>query len=698
MSFATQKALQSTDRFVLVRIAPSRLISLALTAVGGGVYQMSWSLPIVSLSRNGVALTKIGTVASNDQWSYDEVAGVVQVKLAAAPDETANFVTMTYRLLFTSSLTGTVCNENPDDSSTTVRLWEPRIVSPPRVVSSVRNAIAGVFTIQGSQVEILDVDDWMKSYLTFNDSYFNRDVDVWICIGSTADRQKFPTFKSRAVSTSSASVIVSVWDSFAALERPCYFGDTQYEALFLRQASSFPNMDPRLDNTPCPIIIGKHSRWKAKPGPFQSGLNESVDYSTLYQAVNTNYSTIVSNAVNRTWGLCRTLSDGLQTTSWNSAVASSIFDSGPDTWPTFSNADFAAMNIKIGDTVQLSQSAKTTNYGRVVGWDFGGGASTVYIRTDATVTAGYTAAGLTYGTHPCVEIIIVDAAGVEYWIKYGRDFTVASVTTSGGNKYWTATFANNFETNHSGLGNLDPSKHHIYFRVRPAVTNASHAKVMKRICTDAGLATNAASFAAADVALVANCLFSIPQYDETQYGSCRDYAELIAQSTLGYLYVNSASEAVYTLIADPAAGTTKDANTYLNASISSNIDYNDIVTSIVAYNLHDGQSTFNPATGATTLDSLLGKYLHGVTITTQLRHVLDVISARLASHMAVRGRQKVVYQLRTATDDLDSDVATDITLSSTQVLGGSGSQALKIITVDKSISDVGIEAAIIKGT
>ena len=184
MSIASEKIKQNTKRTCLVRITPARFVSSDLAAQGSGIYTMTFSIaPLSKVEREGNVLTKVATVSNNDEWSHDESTGLFTIKLASAPNGTDNVVIAFYNLFYCDS-TGEITYETPTDSSTTKRYWEPRITNSISTRQSFNNIVEGIFSISANSVDIDDSDLHFRStYLGENDSFYKKEVSVWVYIG-----------------------------------------------------------------------------------------------------------------------------------------------------------------------------------------------------------------------------------------------------------------------------------------------------------------------------------------------------------------------------------------------------------------------------------------------------------------------------------------------------------------------------------
>jgi hypothetical protein len=710
LTFADEKAKQTTRRFMLVQLSFAKDLSDVLEAEGGGVFSTTFDPPVTIESVKDGANDLTETTASSpssSQFYYDEDSGLLRVNLGI--EGSALYVVATCSLRITSRETGVVASRDPTDTATAKRLWEPRLATDPVIRESVKNAFAGVFTLEEISIEIKNEDRWLQQFVSSVDSLRDKEVLVWLCLQDVTNIRRVFTGKSRSLQLAPSQASIDVYDSFSLLDQGAYFGDTAGEAIYLKNGGTFTGLDPTRQGLPCRLIAAKFSRYKQKPGgvwPYYPSVvfdgESSLDPEFLEEAHCIDYSSTISTSNNRQWGLCRTL-DGLRNIVVGTRSGVPV-NSGSLTGLTFSAAVWATMDLQIGDTVSFA----TGHYGRVVKIESVLTTKQVWFRTTATVSpAIVNATAIT--VHPAVELVIVDSAGVAYYPIYGRDYTITDVATTGGNVFHRIDFVSSFESvtwnsidwfgelNEAVAPGIDPGRHKVFFKVRPATTNLSHANFLKTLCESAGLTVNAASFTAADAAFSANALLSVPWFDQTDYGTYRDYAEGILESTLGYLSVNDSGEVVYELVSTVSPTATRDDNLVVRDSATCSMDFNDIVVVIIAYNPHDYSDETTIGASSATEEGTLGIYVHGVLTQTQMRHYLDTIATRLADIIEIRSRAIITYNWTTETEDLDTSIADDLTLESDQVLGGVGSVAVKVIRLEKSTKGVAVTAVQIQG-
>lgn len=711
MSFALAKARVKADRFFLVRVTPARYVGDDLESQGSGIYSMTFSQPIAKIQRNGQDLTEVSAApSSNDQWYHDESTGALQIKLAAAPDEDDNVVCVFYHLFFARG-EDREAHEDPADPETPMRVWEARLSDDPRVSQSFDNITAGVFSIADNSFEIINTDNWIQGFLTDDDSWAGKDVMMWVCIDDVANI--VPAYKGRVVgfpNVDGKAATISCYDVFEAFNQPCLMGDTADEAYWIKQAGSFPNMFSRDSGTPIKYLLAKTSRWKEATASTldpNGNLFRSVDRDFLERAVCTNYNSNISTSVNREWGICRFGPSGPRSLAFG--TISSIHQIKESGLGLFVSVLYVKVtgehNLRVGDTFKITRSFPTPLQAYVMviedrPFTFNPGSGTQTYQYAlfhmGTGSGSDVTTDWTFHSHNAPALFVKES-GKDYVVPlhYERDYSVTTVTTSSGNKYQKVTLGNDFtgEPSNGNVDGLDPAVHEILWR-HGAADDLGHGAVLKRIVEQVGIDVDDASFAAADAALPAEVAFSIPKFDEQDFGSYLEYAQEILKSTLGYLALNDSFEAEYHLLAAPGDTTDQvEDDSMLGDGAKVSIDYQDLVTQLIAYNPHAPMEENSSATAV----SAKAEYLHGIKRSSRFPHVLADITGRIDVLLAVRAHRKATYRLTTAVDHLDSSLGDDLTLRSGMVLGTSGQVKLKITSLDKRADQVDIEATDLLG-
>lgn len=690
MTIATEKVKLATERFMLVRLNPARFIEPP--AISAPVYGQDFPYPINRVERNGVALTQVTAVSNNDEWSYDETTGALEVQLASAPNDTTNVLIAYYYLFYTGTVFRAV-SEDPENTATTVRYWEPRITTYPSIGQSFDNILAGVFTITSTGIELINDDGQFQEYLTDDDSFYQKQVDIWLCINSVSNIQKVFTGTITNLSLGQNRVQLSIVDSFNKLKQPAFLGDTSDEAVFSRDSGSFPSLDPKHNLRPCPYIVGSSSRYQTfgqagnvagAPDPYLLSVGTEA-YSTAFNAQ-------ASVIVNRTWGTCR-IKGSVATQAFGTVQA--VLDTGAGyTFVRFSTLS----NAFYGDTIKWTE-AGTDYYGLINHFGTFTYLAVNYNLIISSPNTPFTLASVVANQKSFGVFIEAPNETTTYIVpRYGRDYTVTETPTSGSNNYLEVSFVNNFEASHAGFSVLDPNAQQVFFRTSNT-TVQTHGDILKEMVTKAGLTPEATSFGDADTGLPVNARFHIPNFDEDAADFYLKYVQDVLASTLGYLKVNSDFEVEYHLLSAPASFDVRDNFLMLDEETACAVEYQDIATKIIAYNPHNdsGDAIDDANTPAATAESTKARYLHGLVNVDRFRHCLEELTSKITDHINLKSMRAVRYSLATATEDIDTELGDDLELQNKIVLGSSDTQDVKITSIEKSPSSIRLEARDLKG-
>ncbi len=684
MSIASEKIKFASERFLLVRLNPARYI---LPVLNGAVYEITLPFVVNKIERNGVELTQdVVTPSTNDFWYQDETTGLLQVKLAGAPNDTTN-VLIAYHYLF---YTGTVfrsISEDPENTSTTTREWQPRITNYPTILQSFDNIVAGFMTISDTAIELINEDGTFQENLTDEDTFYNKAVDIWLCINSASNIQKIFTGTVRSLALSQNKVQINVTDSFNKLKQPAFMGDTASEAYFRRDADSFPDLDPKHSEKPCPFILGASSRYQTE------GISAAISGMTPYQlslgteAFCTSYDSSVSTTTNRTWGTCR-IKGSLTVETFTTAQATTT--SGAYRFIRFATIT----GVEVGDTFRWT-NAGTPYYARVchvgtfthsaVNYNLVIESADPYLITDTLSSAR------SFG-------VFIKRGTTTYYPLQVRDYTLNEVTTSHGNTFTEIVFTSSLEANLSISPDLNTSTDQVYYRASNDDVQAQDEALLDLV-TLSGLTPNTASFTAANALLPVNVRFHIPNFDETTYKDYLEYVQDILKSTIGYLKINSDFEVEYHILEAPTSTEVRDNSLVLDSATSCAVEYQDIVTQIIAFNPHHDsvQALEASATPSVTRETTKARWLHGFENVDRFRHVLEDMSTKIDDHINLKSMRRAVYRFSTATEDIDTELGDDLELTNKIILGLSDAQDVKVITIEKSPGRINLEAQDLKG-
>jgi len=686
MSIATEKLESKSDRFMLVRLRAGRYIEPTL--VSGTLYEMTFPFPVLVLRRNGVNLTRnASTPLGTDAFYYDDATGLLQVRLASAPNSTTNVLIAWYSLYYTGTKFR-VAPHNPDIAENNnlpnynpLRDWKPRIQNYPSILQSFSDTLGGVFSLADTSISLINTDREFQQYLTPNDSFYNKRVDIWVCINSIENIQKAYVGNIVDITLTSNTVNINVSDVFSKLKQPAYFGDDLDECYYSKASGA---VQPSADGVPIPLSIAEYSRHKF----IQT---DPEDYS-LWEGLRSyciDYTGSKSTSTNRTWRLCRTLSNLLDQ-SFGTIQATA-------TQPTYRAIRFSSTsNIAVGETFTWVESS-VTYYSRIVHVGSFTISGTPYNVKIDNVTDPFTLSSTPTANKRMGVVIKVAPDDEPKYPLYGRDYSLTTENTAGGQKKHKIAFINNFEASFLGLTILDPDQHEVMFFVRTLAVG--HGLYLNQLMTKAGITTDSNSFDDADGALPTKAHLHIPYFDQSDYGTYLDYAQDLLNSTLGYLYVEDGEYVAYNnLLSAPSSTDTRDRDLILDFSMSCKIDYQDIVTQIVAFNPHHDRDV-GTSTASVTAENNKAKYLHDISNTDRFRHVLSDFSASslATKRMNLKSSRLAKYSFETASQDIDSELGSEVLLDNNIVLGSTTSQSVKIVTLDKTAQKTAVEAVDLLG-
>jgi hypothetical protein len=680
MSIATEKIKQSSERFFLVRMEPARYIEP--TSIGGGVYSMTFSYPVSKVQRNGLSLSLVTTLTANDQYTFNEDTGLLQMKLAAAPDVDSNVIVAFYYLFFTGDR-ARVAPQTPTSSSTTSRQWAPRILTYPEFSQSFNNIQHGVFTIADSSIRFANPDSHFQQYMTDNDSFYNKEVSVWICINSVDNISRSFSGYVTGVSWDSQSITFDVSDSFSRLKNTAFMGDSEDECVLSTQ--DIATLHPAANGKAVPYIFGKFSYHK-----FSAFASSRYYMASGTPAYCTNYSTDKQVTTNRTWILARA-GAVIPTQSFGSFVSATTHGAA------YTEVEFSSLsNVFVGDT--LTWTTAGTPYYALIIYVTG---NTVWYRSPVTAITGAS----TMTANPAMGLLVRNTITNDLTFpRYGRDYTLTTTTTTGSNKLFKITFSNDFENDQDSVsGNpwdtLDPDSMAVEFKIQATRLSAKDTLVL--LLQKVGFTAPGANFDDFDDSVFDYPRFHIPNIDEQEYDTYLKYVEDFLGGCLGYIYTSSfntvAGAAIhpadYPLDVDTV---TRDRNLILADSVSGRFDYQDIATQLVPYNPHMDDSPLSAVNDS--IKNNKAVYLHDIKNTNRLKHPFESLSSRINTHIELKSNRFGKYRYETATEDITSRLGTRVTVKN-KIVAGDGSQErmMQIISLDRSPAKIVVEATDLAG-
>lgn len=736
MSFSNEIDKPASERFMLVRLEPSRHVSDDL-ALDSGYYQMSFADPIFKVTRNGTELTKVSSnPSSNDEWYYD--GSTLKVQLASAPDSSTNVIVVSYYLFFSSG-EAVKAYETPTDLSSAWRLWSPRLLDKPDIAQTFANVRQGLVTTPDVGIDLANTDGLIETHLTAEHTFYDKACRIWLCVNSIENIQLLFVGKVKEVSLSEGTASFTARSALSDLSIPGTLG--QFDEAFLTQDASYVVAIKKEDELkPVKFIFGS-SRVKFKQ---DVGLNYTVelpstatasgnvpflDAPSIEEAHNINYTINATTSNNRRYMIGRakdfraldfgTVNYGFELAERDDAATVSGYQYiwGSATRHNVCVMNLTGHNLQVGDSFTWSSTGLGggTRYGIVTtieldsqSFGAGDGDDVFFMSSDTFAAPGSTTAHtnlatLTLNTNQAPALCYYDTrlTPPQRPLFYTQDYTYTIGTTTDGYKYMYVTLANNVEgrtymdvsaTDSSNL-TLDPNVVKIYYR--QGSTDTTHGEVVQALLESASdLPVNAASITAADAALTANCGFTIPQYDESSYSDIATYLGYVLQSTLGYVYINSSGEYVYQLVSAPSAG--QAVNQTYSLGLTVFVDYQDLVTAVSFANPNYDE-VIGVGKATVEVSSAKFEHLYGKRVLTNFRHVLTDISGRSTAIFNALANRRVYYEFVAPQSFLDKLPGDDLTLTSGLILGGLGSDNLKIISIQTNGDDVAVQAEDLEG-
>lgn len=673
----TDLSRPSSRRFFLVRLSPARAVT-SLLSLDAGVYKYSFGSYIYRVTRNGVDLNEVsGTPSTNDDWYYDADGGELQVKLASAPDEDTNVIVAHYRIYYTTERARAL----PDDpiaaesSSNPLQDWEPRLTGGLSLKASAKNLIKGVLTTTQSSVSIIDNDSDFQQYLTSNDSFANKDIDIWLGIDSVDNADKVFNGIITDISYRRNTMSLGIRDKFSVLNKPAYLGDTRAESV--NDLDSNATLDPAKDGSPIFAFFGSASRFKHAASADTSYSGERFPrVPTLVEGACIDYDNTLSTSNNRKYRLGKSLNALAAPAPTVSSITAGGAGSNyihlvhsPLTTSKFQIGMAVTVNGKYYRVIDIPATNEV-----VLTWNSGDASPSV---SDAI-------------TGESITLYFEGVDGAVAFIDASYSVTITQTNTSNNNTIFDVTLPNNIEASFAGIfagSPLDPSAHKVKAILNFASDVQGHGVTTRKILQKAGAigSSFSSTFATADTDLDADVRFSIPEYDEVTHSDYRKYIERITQGAVSVLYQNK-GDIEYKVLStpNPSATDTIDNSLIMVDSLSATIDYVDIAHQIVVTNPHSDRSGSSDTSNTS-------RYLHDVYNVDTVQIGIEPDEARVAEMAAIRQNRRVTYKLDTATNNLDSVIGDSVKLESPKVLGLGGSVDTAILSIDKSNDIVTIE-------
>lgn len=689
MTFLSEAQKPHSERFMLVKIRPRRLLPAAVF-VSGSTYEYT----DLDLDRIDVVVIA-GVEHDTADWDYTDGTLTITSAPGDLTDENAFPVTVDHDLF----LSGTKVRETSGVSGIPDAVWLPLITKYPGFEQSMRNIIEGMFTLSGTNVEIITTDRWVQQFLGVNDSFSKAPVDIWCCINDVTINRKIFSGEVSKVGIKDGRASFSLLDSFQRLLDTASFGSKD-EAYVVIGSSITPYAELKDENKPVPIVFAGTSPFKQAEGyrsvyPFGSPAPPTAhlfDGLPLIKIgpLNPVVGDVMQYLAGRIIGtdlkflLFGTISDAA--IHYLNATVIDPSDAAGTTHLIYHPMYYfqcSNFNGSIGDYIP--------GYGWVAyvgSFMFGGTAYNLAVSREGEGPIGRAPLYYEYGVFPppptsgpITPPVIPDNTYLSYsiWFDRGNAYNVTRYAdTSGilgvpyyifdlGTRYVPAqnvvltpqgtvggetVYYVYFDVDSDNIGDVTSQ---LKCRFATDTGSINHERGMEFIVKSAGMDTNSTSFTQAGIDLATTyTFFTIPNFDALgNFKSYLEYAQDLARSTMSLLRLNEDREVEYEIISDPQLDTPDAERTrvdMLQGDTQTSVEYQDIVAQVDFENIH-----FN-TTGAKTsvTDSRLSQ-LHQSEVIKTVKHVLQA-ATRAPDIANYYMSPTVEYNLSTASKDLASQL------------------------------------------
>lgn len=676
-NFSDLKSNNALTKIFFIRMNPGKDITDSLDLISANLYKCTLKLKVNKVQLNGIDLAKVSNPTADKQYSFNEETGELKIFSVNAPSD--SFVFIAYHYLFFTNDKFRYTYETPTDSTKVTREWQPRILGEVGFSQTVENIIQGTLSIASSSLKFKNNDSYFQNFLGTNDSFYNKKIELWIALDEVRNVKKVFEGVVTQIALDHDSVDLQVEDLLSKLQQPATFNTPSEYQYYNDNASIGFTIPPNKKGTVIPFLIGKFSKYALINANNAGRPNaRKLDIDSLLEATCISYNATISGTNNRIWGLCLS------------------YDSIPLIFPTLrtmtvdnSNANYTKISnisgtsdfgfIFVGDQITFIKGA-SFKYLDIIEVDYVN--EYVYLEKDAGLDNTWF-----YSTQYFNASLFIQQGTTSTRLKQDRDFTiynasVEGIGTAGSKCFIYVLLGNNIETT-LGISNIDPVNDRIYFRIR--LSNWGHGEILKRALNSAGIATNDASFAQADIDLPVHCNFTVPYVDETDIRPYFGYIEDILKSTLGYLRINSNFEVEYKLFSPPTSPAKITDSNIEKGSLSVEVKYKDIATEIIAYNAHlDAEDIIsrNPlVTPSKTLKNNRSVFLNDVVNVDRFRHVVDNIVPTLQKILAIRSKRRVNYVMSTHGVNLDSQLGDEFKVVNDHALSSPSNEGV-IVSID----------------
>lgn len=424
-----------------------------------------------------------------------------------------------------------------------VTYWEPRLEEGLSFDFSQQNNFNGLLSITASTIELKNHDKYFNDFFSANDTFNNRQVKVWRCVGGTDISQGQATLEFvgsvRAASLTDSSCSFEIQDILSTLDKtyedglPITFGEIGYASALIKAEDQLKVV---------PRMFGRRGPYETELYDTGESLGGAVNYKIpvlngdkMTEMVNVSRSDTFATNTNRTWcigfGPAGVTDESFDCTLHTHLVLSS-FNASILTIDTTANGGLGVGNyFAPGDTIKNG-----TQYG------------IVYATSDTEIyvwpyNASFSAANAI--VREKVGAVVILNGSDKYYALGGRDYnTVISIYGD-----VCITFTNNFEAT-LGMPTLDPDSMQVFGRLYNDSADGSVSAILEEILGYTDNLIPAGDFAPAQQPGAYGswdgqsypdpiCSFTLPFVGQSSMPTFREVIEVLLKTGMGMLYFTS---------------------------------------------------------------------------------------------------------------------------------------------------------------
>lgn len=703
--FSSLKNRAESNKFLLIRMTVAKSIVDSLVSGGSYIYTATLSLDSFDyIKAEGNLCTEVSIITGDYQYIFNSTTRLLTIRLSVptllSPE--TRFDVIVYRYIYLTNDTAKITYKDPEDSSTELKDWLPRISGYPSFEISQQDIIDSVLTIGSTSIELINNDNYFQQFIEDEDSFSRQDVKIWQCLDSVNNIQKFYFGFVTSFSISTSNISLSIDSSMSLLNDTFYSNGTLEESTYSQ--STYPGVHPDFRDKAIYKIYSKCSRTVlvgiGNEEPFSPLNGSSQVFFKIdegYELTNINYNVNRSIGNNREWSACIASSTSSDLTETASNVTAQIPNNRY--WTDVDDIGF----YRCGDCLLIN-----SNPGYYVhGIDLG--SSRIMISTSGTLAVVLSNGDTIFRPAiPFVQLIDDDNNGVAL-LKYGTssDKNVSHyrliVDSNGVYKIIiNYNIESIFSTSQFNTNGGIAAAAKIYYRVYNH-DDLNHGTIVKEIIESVGFVADNDSITAANLTSI-KTNFSNPFVGEGSFKAARDVLQSLLTSTMGLLSQSSDFSLAYKLISLLSSVVEITDNEIINGSLKQDIKYTDIYTAFKYENKHGEYSALNDSISST-IDTRYEESLsldrptaiHGIKkekkidfITQDLDNSKDRIESLLSSRRAT-------FSFVTKGINFSSTIGDDLTIISNKLIGTSGQKIIKILSINKKQNETAITGSDLYG-